>query len=200
MKKPTRVSKRKRSLAAPAILFAALLPGCESIALMPRPSVEAPDAAKSVTATVNGLDHQRREIYLRTGNNQHYVVNYTDGTRVTDRSGDYAVNHLRIGDRVRVELREGTGRRLMADEIRLESAGAPGATGMRTVEGTVERILPERGFFELRSMNGELLTVYMPESSSAETRSRFNRIRVGDMVRLEGERLSENRLELLAFR
>jgi hypothetical protein len=64
----------------------------------------------------------------------------------------------------------------------------------------VERILPERGFLELRMTNGQLLTVYVPESSSEQTRNRFNRIRAGDMVRLEGERLSEDRLELLAFR
>jgi hypothetical protein len=53
---------------------------------------------------------------------------------------------------------------------------------------------------ELRARTGELLTVYVPESSSAETKDRFYRLWVGDYVRLEGEPLSENRLELLAFR
>ena len=197
MKNATIASQREL---APALLLATLLLGCESIALMPRPTLEAPNAAKSVTATVNGVDHQLREIYLRTDNNQHYVVNYTDGTRVTDRGRDHAVNNLRVGDQVHVELREGTGRRLFADEIRLQSAGAGDAMGIRTVEGTVERVVPERGFLELRVTNGALLTVYVPESSSAEIRNRFNRIRAGDMVRLEGERLSEDRLELLAFR
>ena len=60
--------------------------------------------------------------------------------------------------------------------------------------------MPERGFLELRLLNGELLTVYVPESTSATTKDRFNRIRAGDQIRLEGERLSEDRLELLAFR
>ncbi len=198
MKKPTDASRISR--VAAGILWMALLFGCENIALMPRPSVEAPDAAKSVAAIVNGVDHKLREIYLRTAGNQHYVVNYTDGTRVTAQGRDYAINDLRAGDQVRVELREGTGQRLFADEIRLESSAGAGATGIRTVEGTVERILPERGFLELRMTSGQLLTVYVPESSSAETRNRFNRVRVGDMVRLEGERLSDDRLELLAFR
>jgi hypothetical protein len=53
---------------------------------------------------------------------------------------------------------------------------------------------------EVRARNGELLTIYVPESSSAETRERFLRLWVGDYVRLEGESLSENRIELLAFR
>jgi hypothetical protein len=53
---------------------------------------------------------------------------------------------------------------------------------------------------ELRVLSGDLLTIYVPESVSEATRSRFQRIRVGDYVRLEGERLGEHRLELLAFR
>jgi hypothetical protein len=182
-----------------AILCAAFFGGCESIALMPRPSIDAPDAPRNITATVNGIDPQLRELYLRTPNNQHYVVNYNNDTRVTDRGREYAITGLRVGDQVRVDVRE-EGRRLYADQIRLEGAGAPGASGIRTVEGTVERVLPDRGLLELRLLNGDLLTVYMPESSSAATRNRFNRIREGDQVRIEGERLSDDRLELLAFR
>jgi hypothetical protein len=58
----------------------------------------------------------------------------------------------------------------------------------------------DRGMLELRARNGELLTIYMPESSNPETRDRFHRLWVGDYVRLAGESLSENRMELLAFR
>jgi hypothetical protein len=188
----------EKALAA-TLLFAAFLGGCESIALMPRPDIEAPDAPRSITANVNGIDPQLREIYLRTPNNQHFVVNYNNDTRVTDRGREYAISGLRVGDQVRVDVRE-EGRRLWANQIRLESAAAPGASGIRTVEGTVERVLPERGLLELRLLNGDLMTVYVPESSSAATRSRFDRIREGDHVRLEGERLSENRMELVAFR
>jgi hypothetical protein len=187
----------QKKLAA-AILFATFFGGCESIALMPRRSLDAPDPLRSITAMVNGIDPQLREVYLRTSNNQHYVINYTSDTRVTDRGRDYAIGGLRVGDRVRVDVRE-EGRRLYANEMTLESAGAPGANGIRTVEGTVERVVPERGFLELRVLNGDLITVYVPESSSAAVKNRFNRIREGDLVRLEGERLSEDRLELLAF-
>lgn len=180
------------------MLCAAVFGACENIALMPRPMVEAPNAPTSVTATINGIDHNLRELYLRTERNQHYVVNYTTGTQVTSRGRAASVSDLRAGDQVRVELREGTGRRLFADEIRLEAEGV--ASPLRVVEGTVERIVPERGFLELRTINGSLLTVYLPEGSNSETRGRFERIRTGDMVRLEGERLDENRIELLAFR
>jgi translation initiation factor IF-1 len=196
MKKMTRMKAKGWLPLVMALLWA----GCESIALMPRASIDAPGAPNSVTATVNGIDTGLREVYLRTANNQHYVVNYTNETRVTDRTREYAVNGLRPGDQVRVDLRQGDDRRLYADRIVLESAGTPEASGIRTVEGTVERVVQERGFFELRILSGDLLTIYVPESSSEATKSRFNRIRDGDQVRVEGERLSENRLELLAFR
>lgn len=180
-------------------LLVALVAGCESIALMPRPDIDAPDAPRSITASINGIDQQLREVYLRTRNNQHYVVNYTNDTRITDRGRELAVSRLRVGDQVRVDVRE-EGRRLYARQILLESPGAPGVSGIGIVEGTVERIIPERGLLELRVLNGDLITVYVPESSSSATKSRFDRIREGDNVRLEGERLSENRMELLAFR
>jgi Domain of unknown function (DUF5666) len=181
------------------LLMAVLWAGCESIALMPRASIDAPGAPSIITATVNGIDTNLREVYLRTANNQHYVVNYTNQTRVTDRTREYAVNGLRAGDQVRVDLRQGDDRRLYADRIVLESTGTPETSGIRTVEGTVERILKERGFLELRTVSGDLLTIYVPESSSEATKSHFNRVREGDHVRVEGERLSENRMELLAF-
>jgi hypothetical protein len=175
--------------------------GCESIALMPRAPVEAPDPLRAITAAVNGVDPKLEEIYLRSARNQHYVVNYTKDTRVLDRGRSFPISDLRIGDQVRVELRETSGRRLYADRIIREGAAAADSSiGIRTVEGTVERIVPERGFLELRALNGTLLTVYVPESTDAATRERFSRIRVGDRVRLEGERLGEDRLELLAFR
>ena len=195
--------KKDRSIKAKlwmTLLMAVLWAGCESIALMPRASIDAPGAPSVITATVNGIDTNLREIYLRTANNQHYVVNYTNETRVTDRAREYAVSGLRAGDQVRVDLRQGDDRRLYANRIALESAGTPETSGIRTVEGTVERILQERGFLELRTVSGDLLTIYVPESSSEATRNRFNRIREGDHVRVEGERLSENRMELVAFR
>ena len=109
-------------------------------------------------------------------------------------------NESNWGDEVRVDVRQGTDRRLYADRITLLSAGGAAAAGIHTVQGTVERFLPERGLLELRLVNSELLTVYVPESSSQATRSRLARIREGDVVSIEGERLDANRMELVAFR
>jgi hypothetical protein len=194
-------AKGMRCGALGLFLAAAILSGCENIALIGRPTLESRGPPERVTATIEGLDHQLQELYLLAEGNQHYVVRYLSGTRVTAQGRDYPAADLRAGDRVEVELREGADMRLYADQVRVVgSGGASAATAIRNVEGTVERVSLARGVIELRSRSGELLTIYVPDSSSAETRDRFYRVWIGDYVRLEGEQLSENRLELLAFR
>jgi hypothetical protein len=127
------------------------------------------------------------------------VVNYTDQTRVVVDGRVQPVSGLQVGDQIRVNLREGEDRRLFADHIRVESRAVAGATAIRTVEGTVERIMTERQVLELRTTDGDLLTIYVPDWLNDAAKNRFQRIRAGDYVRLEGERLSENRMELVAF-
>lgn len=191
---------RSTELTFAVVLMTLSVSGCENIALMPRATIDAPDAPRSITATVNGVDTRLKEVYLRTASSQHYVVNYTNETRVLDRGREQALSRLSSGDEVRVDVRQGTDRRLYANQITLLSTGGDAAAAIRNVQGTVERVLPERGMLELRLVNGQLLTVYMPESASEATKSRFNRVREGDVVSIEGERLGDNRLELLAFR
>ena len=181
------------------LVVVALLAGCERIALMPRRSLDAPDPPMIISATVNGIDTKLEEIYLRASGDQHYVVNYTKDIRVLDGGRSFPVSDLRRGDQVRIDVRENTGKRMYAERIRRESTAGTKTTAIRTVDGTVERVVAERGFLELRASTGALLTVYVPESASSATKQRFNEIRAGDQVRLEGERLDEDRLELLAF-
>jgi hypothetical protein len=197
-----RIAARRVALALLVLTAVVMLSACEHVALIGRPTLESRGPPERVTATIDGVDHQLQELYLLAGGNQHYVVRYLSGTRVMAQGRDYPASSLQAGDQVEVELREGADERLYADQVRVVgSGGAPASTGrVRNVEGTVERISLERGTLELRARNGELLTIYVPESSNAETRDRFHRIWVGDYVRLEGESLSENRLELLAFR
>lgn len=197
---PFRIPARKMALAV-VLLVAAILSGCDNnIALIGRPMLESRGPPQRVTATIDAVDHQLQELYLLAEGNQHYVVRYLSGTRVMAQGRDHPATSLRAGDRVEVELREGADRRLYADQVRIVGSGGSSVAGIRNIEGTVERVSLDRGVLELRARTGELLTIYVPESSSAETRERFHRLWVGDYVRLAGESLSENRIELLAFR
>jgi translation initiation factor IF-1 len=196
-----RIPARRAALALLVLTAVVMLSGCEHVALIGRPTLESRGPPERVMATIEAVDHQLQELYLLAEGNQHYVVRYLSGTRVIAQGRDHPAANLRAGDRVEVELREGADKRLYADQVRVVgSGGAPATTKIRNVEGTVERVSLQRGMIELRARNGELLTIYVPESSSAETKDRFYRVWIGDYVRLEAEPLSENRLELLAFR
>jgi hypothetical protein len=112
------------------VLAAAMLSGCEHVALMPRPTLESRGPPERVTATIDGVDHQLQELYLLDGN-QHYVVRYLSGTRVLAQGRDHPAASLRTGDRVEVELREGADRRLYADQIRVVGSGGASAAAAR---------------------------------------------------------------------
>jgi hypothetical protein len=176
--------------------------GCENVALIGRPTIESRPPPTHISASVDGVDHAASEIYLRASSSQRYVVNYTERTRVLADGRDGDPQSLRVGDIVEVDVLQGPDKRLYAERIRIEKRGefASGSSAIRTVEGTVESVSPERGVIELRIASGDLLTVYVPPSANTAIRDRLRRIRAGDRIRLEGERLGENRLELLAFR
>lgn len=194
------MNKLYRKASRVVFCLAVFMLGCENIALVGRPTLESRGQPSSVTATVNGVDHGLRELYLRTAADQHWVVNYSRDTRVLSDGREYEPTALRVGDRVQVALREGPDKKLYAEEIRVQGTATGAATHVRTVEGTVERVLRDRGVMDVRLSDGNVLTVYVPPSASAETQARFGEVRRGDYVRLDGERLGGDRLELLAFR
>src|ERR687891_2158632 len=149
--------RRMRAYAsAMLVLAAAMLSGCDNnIALIGRPTLESRGPPERVTATVDSVDHQLREIYLLAEGNQHYVVSYLSGTRVTSQGRDYPVDNLRPGDRVEVDVREGADKRLYADQVRvLGSGGAAATTKVRNVEGAVEGVSLQRSGVEVRTRNG----------------------------------------------
>jgi hypothetical protein len=65
--------------------------------------------------------------------------------------------------------------------------------------GTVDQIDQTRGLFTLRSRNGELVTVAMPYNATSSARDRFQRLRRGNSVAVEGRYIGEERIELTRF-
>ena len=125
---PFRIPAGKMALAL-VLLVAALVSGCDNnIALIGRPTLESRGPPERVTATIDGVDHQQRELYLLAEGNQHYVVRYLSGTRVTAQGRDHPANSLRAGDRVEVELREGADRRPVTVAWALLAAETSGAS------------------------------------------------------------------------
>lgn len=188
---------RETGVITTAVLLA-LVPlaggGCENIALLPRPSLDSQSRIENVqlSGSVEAVDLDRQEIYLLTEARQSQIVSYTDETRVLVEGREARASTIHAGDVIEVRLRAGGGGRAIADVVQVRQRGRVG----QTIEGTVERVLTERGAIELRRPSGELTIVYLPPGSSSRTEEQFQRLRPGDFVRMEGVFLGENRFEL----
>ena len=124
--------------------------GCESIALMPRPTLDElerrgdidrrpieraretpmesarietprPRAADEITGTVQKLDQSRREIHLRTTDAKMIIIKYDPATMVYNRDREMAVESLRYGDLILVKIMKNNRGEQHADLIRISS-------------------------------------------------------------------------------
>lgn len=170
--------------------------GCEEVALLGRPALDARSRAENAEfiGTVEELDHNRQELYLRTEGGQSQIVTYTERTQVTVDNQETLATGIRRGDTIAVRMHGTADGRVLADTIRLRERGNARNT---TIEGTIEQVLRDRAVIELRTVSGALTTVYLPRNSAERTEEEFSRLRAGDFVRLRGIFLGENRFELI---
>lgn len=168
--------------------------GCEEVALLGRPALDARARRKNVEfiGRVQELDHSRRELYIRTEGGLSQVVTYTNGTRVAADGKEISTSELGRDDVIEVRLHGTADGRAVADSILVRERGDRNAT----IEGTVERVLSDRRVIELRTASGALTTVYVPQDSPEAIENEFKQLRSGDFVRLQGIFLGENRFEL----
>ena len=155
---------------------------------------------------VRNVDTRAREIELRTEAGRRESVRYDDNTRVIYRQREYTVSNLEPGDYIAARVRQDRNRGHFTDYITVrESAqdrgGYTGRSGGRLdrLEGTVEYIDSRRGTFEVRSRNGRSVLVNLPFNTSRADRERFDRLREGDSVRLEGSYVNQDRFDFEAF-
>src|ERR1041384_519585 len=70
----------------------------------------------------------------------------------------------------------------------------------QVVEGTVERIDYDRGVFDLRPRDsGRIVTIALPYNARGADVDNFRRLRNGDYVRVEGEFVNGDNVQLMAF-
>jgi hypothetical protein len=95
--------------------------------------------------------------------------------------------------------------RLYTDQIAVRESvqdrgGYSGSTGrLDRFEGTVESIDTRRGLFELRNRQDRLVVVTLPYNAPRSLSDRFNRLREGDFIRVEGRFVNQDRFELESF-
>jgi hypothetical protein len=168
--------------------------GCEDIALLGRPALDARSGRDNVEfiGTVQQLDHSLRELYIRTQGGQSQIVTYSHRTQVVVDGKAISASELAHGDTIEVRMHGTADGRAVADSIYVRERG----DGNTIIEGAVERVISDRRIVELRSPSGALTSVYLPQNSPEIVEDEFRQLRSGDFVRFEGIFLGENRFEL----
>lgn len=187
------------------VLALTAIAGCESIALVGRPTLEL--GQDEFVAEVERLDTSSREIHLRPNDSRTRVVGYSADARAIYRGREYPVARLERGDIVVMQLRQDSRGNSYTDLIRVQESSrdwdrdgiARSGTGIQTVDGRVERVDFQRSSFEIRDQSRERIFVSLPYNARRSDVDRFRALRTGDYVRVEGRFLDRDRFELENF-
>ncbi|HXG52963.1 MAG TPA: hypothetical protein VNN77_16310 [candidate division Zixibacteria bacterium] len=194
--------KRAVSLLGSLMLGLLALGGCHELGHVGGPGSYG-GSQDEIAGEIAHIDSRAREIEILADDGRPRRVRYDGQTRVVYRQREYAVSNLEPGDYVAVRTATDRQGRLYADSIMVRESvqerGGGRAGRFDRLEGTVEYVDQRRGSFELRDRRDRLVFVSLPFNAPRAARERFNRLRPGDFVRLEGRFVDQNRFELESF-
>lgn len=170
--------------------------------------LNAPAANSTVTGEVTSVDTRNQQIVIRTNNNQTGYINYDNNTKVIYQNREYTVAALEPGDFVSMTVQQAANNQVYTNQITVtqsvqDRTGTQQPTtgnteGVQRLEGTVSTIDRTRGTFELRS-GGNTTSVILNYNATAAVRDYYNRLRVGDYVRVEGRWIGQNQMSVERF-
>jgi hypothetical protein len=157
-----------------------------------------------VVGEVEYVDTRSREIEIRTDSGRTSVLRYDERTQVIYRQRNYSVDNLERGDYVAARVQQDRDGRSYTDTITVRESvqdrgGRAGSGRFDRIDGRVEYIDARRGTFEVRDQRNRLVIVAVPFNAPRQVIDRFNRLREGDSVRIEGRTVGSDRFELESF-
>ena len=201
------------------------LSGCVPVETVQRPSLNEVRSGKvrgslaedtrlqpgEISAEIDQIDPARRELRVVADDGRRDVLRYDiNRTRVIYHGRDYIVDDLEAGDRIVYGTPPRNG--ALVETIRVQEpvqARSGPSVARRTttpprprsdvVEGTVDRVDYNLGVFDVRPSNGRMVTVSVPYNARAADVDNFRALRRGDPVRVEGEFVNPDNLQLLSF-
>ena len=186
-----------------------ILAGCPELGRIGVPSDYGSLGGNELVGEVRTIDTRARQIELRTDAGRTLSVGYDNTTRVSYRQRDYAVSNLEPGDYVALRAQQDRDGRFFTDLITVResvqdrsgygSRGGGSVGRLNTIEGRVEVVDSRRGTFEMRDRSNRTVVVSLPYGAPRSVADRFNRLREGDYVRIEGQFLNQDRFELENF-
>ena len=166
-------------------------------------------AGRDMIGEVEYVDTRARQIEIRTDDRRTAVLRYDDRTQVLYRQRNYSVENLEAGDYIAARVQQDRDGRNYTDTITVREsvqdrggrsgAGRGGYTSYDRLDGRVEYVDPRRGTFELRDSRNRLVLVSVPFNAPRQVVDRFNRLREGETVRIEGRAAGVDRFELESF-
>jgi hypothetical protein len=163
-------------------------------------------SSNDVVGEVQYVDTRAREIELRTDAGRTSVLRYDNNTQVIYRQKSYAVDNLEPGDYVAARVERGRDGRNFTDTITVREtaqdrghSSSGGGGRLDRAEGRVEYVDQRRGTFEIRDRSNRLVIVQVTFNAPRSVADRFNRLRNGDYVRIEGRSVNSDRFELENF-
>lgn len=154
-------------------------------------------SANSLRGTVQRNDPRYRQILFVMADKRQVTLNYTAQTRVEFQGRDYPVQNIQAGDYIEMRARDVTIAYPNADTIIVINQAGGGR--VESIEGRVEVINARSGTFEMRDQNNRIVLVVLPASPSQAITDRFNRLRNGDGITVEGRFTTQTRFELTSF-
>ncbi|MGZ8500651.1 MAG: hypothetical protein ACXW5W_19825 [Candidatus Binatia bacterium] len=159
--------------------------------------------ANEIVGEVMNVDSRSREIEIRTDSGRTSMIRYDNNTQVLYRQRTYPVANLERGDYIAARVQQDRDGRYTTNTITVrESAqdrGTVGGSRLDRIEGRVEYVDSRRGTFELRDSRNRLIVVSVDFNAPKAVTDRFNRLRNGDQVRIEGRSVNADRFDLEKF-
>ena len=191
-------------------LMAFLLPGL--LALTGCPALDIPGGLggiggvnNDVVGEVQFVDSRGRTVEIRTDSGQKSVLRYDNNTQVVYRQKNYPVTSLERGDYVAARIQQerdgsySTSAITVRETAQDRSVGASRGNQLDRIEGRVETIDTRRGTFEIRDQRNRIVAVSIAFNAPRAVTDRFNRLRNGDYVRIEGRTTGADRFDLENF-
>jgi hypothetical protein len=180
--------------------------GCmEQIALFPRPTIS--EGEPDLTGSVERVDTSAQRLYLRSNGGERRTVTFSNDVQVFFRGREYPITRLTPGDVVAMQIKRDQRGDSYVDLIRIQEE-ARTDRGLReeptapprieTLSGTVQSVNRRDNSFELNNQPSPIV-VALSENVRDSDRERFQTLRSGDHVRIEGRFIGRDRFEMLSF-
>ena len=159
--------------------------------------------SNEIVGEVQHINARSRQIEIRTDAGRTSSIRYDDNTQVIYRQRNYQVSNLERGDYVAARIQQDRDGGNYTDTVTVRESvqdrGSTGGARLDQTEGRVEYVDNRRGTFEIRDSRKRLIVVTVAFNAPRAVTDRFNRLRNGDFVRIEGRTVSADRFDLENF-